>query len=142
MTVLAIFKKLVIICIRQQNFLWNLANHSLMIHIYEFVCVCVCVHVCMPFVLNGCSMSCTKIYGVIHSWYIMDETEKDGQMIENHFETNWSLLIIFCILKNTIMLWFTLNFFIKKHGIASYRQEWKRKKLTEIIFLEIIGIFK
>lgn len=98
---------------------------------YIWVCVCVraftcvCVHVC---VLNGCSMSCTKIYAVIHSSYLMDETEKDGQMIENRFDTYWSLLIILCILRRSLCSNSHLIFLLKKHGIASYRQEWKRKR--------------
>lgn len=100
---------------------------------YIWVCVCsracacsrVFVHVC---VLNGWGMSYIKIYAVIHSWYLMDETEKDRQMIEKRFDTYWSLLIILCILRIPLCSDSQLIFLLKKHGIASYRQDWKRKR--------------
>lgn len=92
-------------------------------YIWMCVCLCVCAHL-----LNGCSMSCTKIYTVIHSWYFMDETEKDGQMIENHFDTYWSLLIILCFLRIPLCLNSHLLFLFKKYEISSYKQEWKRKR--------------
>lgn len=92
---------------------------------YIWMCVYLCVCAC---VLNGCSMSCTKIHAVIHSWYLMDEIEKDGQIIENHFDTYWSLLIILCFFRIPLCSNLHLIFLFKKYEISSYKQEWKRKR--------------
>lgn len=88
------------------------------------MCVCLCWMLAVWHTIR-------YIQSYIHDTIWM-KLKKMVKWLETVFDTYWSLLIILWII---ICFDSYLIFLLRKHGIASYRQECKRKKkLTELSF--------